>query len=251
MVTLDTCNLAWRPTDLNTSYLPFRSGAGCQIGFSDPVFNRMYQYQLAKDDNGFMMKLVDLLEVLSRPRSITGAAKLLRNIGTARKSEAWLDIIHSGTYREWADLKILKKHWDDPIVLKGIQTVEDAHRAIEYGVSGIIVSNHGGGQLDGAIASLDALSEIASDEKVKSSDLTLLFDSGIQTGSDILKALALGAKPVLIGRPYIYGLAIGSKEGIKHILGCLLADMDNMLGNMGKTSLSELSRVDLQMIAKL
>ena len=201
MVTLDTFNLAWRPTDLGASYLPFRSGAGYQIGFSDPVFNRIYQHQLAKDDNGVTTKVIDLFEVLSRPRSITGAAKLLLNIGTSRKSKAWLDIIHSGTYREWADLKILKKLWDDPIVLKGIQAVEDAHRAIEYGVSGIIVSNHGGRQLDGAIASIDALSEIAPNDKVKSSDLTLLFDSGIRTGSDILKSLALGAKAVLIGRP--------------------------------------------------
>jgi lactate 2-monooxygenase len=246
VVTLDTFSLAWRPTDLDTSYLPFRLGDGCQIGFSDPVFTRIYQQQLETDNKGVTAKIRDVLELLGRPGSIAGAAQLLLSIETIRKSQAWLDVVNSGTYREWAHLEILKKHWDGPIVLKGIQTVEDAHKAIEYGVSGIIVSNHGGRQLDGAIASLDALAEIASDEKVKSSDLTLLFDSGIRTGSDILKALALGAKAVLIGRPYIYGLAIGGEEGVKHVLRCLLADMDNMLGNMGKTSLSELNRNDLQ-----
>jgi lactate 2-monooxygenase len=111
--------------------------------------------------------------------------------------------MNSGTYREWQHLGVLKKLWDGPIVLKGIQTVADAHKAIEYGIEGIIVSNHGGRQLDGAIASLDALAEIGADEKVKQSGLTVLFDSGIRTGSDVLKAIALGAKAVLVARPYM------------------------------------------------
>jgi isopentenyl diphosphate isomerase/L-lactate dehydrogenase-like FMN-dependent dehydrogenase len=113
-------------------------------------------------------------------------------------------------------------------------------------MDGIIVSNHGGRQCDGAIASLDALAEIAGDERVQKSKLTLLFDSGIRTGSDALKALALGAKAVCIGRPYMYGLAINGQAGVEHVLKCLLADTDNMLGNMGKESLKDLSRHDLQ-----
>jgi isopentenyl diphosphate isomerase/L-lactate dehydrogenase-like FMN-dependent dehydrogenase len=163
-----------------------------------------------------------------------------------RKARAWLDVLNSGTYREWKHLEILRKHWDGPIVLKGIQTVEDAHRAIDSGMDGIIVSNHGGRQLDGAIASLDALAEIGADERVKSSGITILFDSGIRTGSDVLKAVALGAKAVLIGRPYIYGLAIAGEAGVRHVIRCILAETDNMLGNMGKASLSELSRHDLR-----
>jgi isopentenyl diphosphate isomerase/L-lactate dehydrogenase-like FMN-dependent dehydrogenase len=210
------------------------------------VFNRRYEEALAQDNRGVGEKLREALDLLSRPGSVYGALRVLLNAKTIKKSRAWLEVLHSGTYREWPDLEILKRHWDGPIVLKGIQTVEDAHKAIDFGMSGIMVSNHGGRQLDGAIASLDALAEIAADERVKNSNLTLLFDGGIRAGSDVLKALALGAKAVLIGRPFMYGLAIGGEEGVKHVLRCLLADTDNTLGNMGKRSLSELSRDDLQ-----
>lgn len=248
VVTLDTFLLAWRPTDLDESYLPFLWGDGCQIGFSDPVFNRLYAEQIAEESKNTSLstKLGTLYGLLTRPGSVYGAAKLLFNAGTIRKSQAWLEVLNSGTYREWKHLEILKKHWDGPIVLKGIQTVQDAKKAIEYGMDGIIVSNHGGRQVDGAIASLDALEEITADPTVKGSNLTILFDSGIRTGSDVLKAIALGAKAVLIGRPYMYGLAIDGREGAKHVFKCLLAETDNMLANCGKTSLSQLSRDDLQ-----
>lgn len=133
-------------------------------------------------------------------------------------------------------------------MLQGIQTVEDTHRAILHGMDGIIVSNHGGRQLDGAIASLDALAEIGADEKVKESGLTVLFDSGIRTGSDVLKAVALGAKAVLVGRPYVYGLAMGGEEGVRHVLNCLLADTDSSLANLGRKSVGEISRNDLRVV---
>lgn len=246
VVTLDTFNLAWRPTDLDSAYLPFLFGEGCQIGFSDPVFKATFEKMQATDSRSAGEKLREFVDVLSRPGSISGTLGLMRKASTLKKSQAWLDVLNSGTYREWKHLEILKKHWDGPIVLKGIQTVEDAQKAIDYGMSGIVVSNHGGRQLDGAIASLDALAAITADKKVKDSSLEILFDSGIRTGSDVLKALALGAKAVLIGRAYMYGLAIKGEEGVKHVFKCILADTDNMLGNLGKTSLSELSRDDLQ-----
>ncbi|KAK5467820.1 hypothetical protein LTS15_000793 [Exophiala xenobiotica] len=246
VVTLDTFNLAWRPTDLDTAYLPFIWGDGCQIGHSDPVFSRRYEEIQRQDTRSYGEKLAELWTMLKRPGSAYGAVRVLTNIHLLQKSRAWLDVLNSGTYREWKHLHILKKLWDGPIVLKGIQTVGDAHKAIEYGMDGIIVSNHGGRQCDGAIASLDALAEIAADETVQRSNLTLLFDSGVRTGSDVLKALALGAKAVCIGRPYMYGLAIRGQEGVEHVLKCLLADTDNMLGNMGKKSLRDLSRHDLQ-----
>jgi lactate 2-monooxygenase len=249
VVTLDTFNLAWRPTDLDASYLPFLWGDGCQIGLSDPVFNRMYEEQVKRDTRGVGEKMREALEVIRRPGSVYGALRVLLNVKLMRKAQAWLDVLNSGTYREWRHLEILKRCWDGPIVLKGIQTVEDAHRAIEYGMDGIIVSNHGGRQLDGAIASLDALAEIAADEKVAASGLTLLFDSGIRSGSDVLKALALGAKAVLIGRPFMYGLAMGGEAGVRHVLRCIHADTDNMLGNLGKKSLADLSRDDLQLMS--
>lgn len=248
VVTLDTFNLAWRPTDLDQSYLPFLWGDGCQIGHSDPVFNRMYEEMLAQDDRGAAQKLKEAWDMLKRPGTAYGALRVLMNSRLLKKSQAWLSVLNSGTYREWQHLELLKKLWDGPIVLKGIQTVEDAHKAIDYGMDGIIVSNHGGRQVDGAIASLDALAEIGADERVQGSKLTLLFYSGIRTGSDVLKALALGAKAVLIGRPYMYGLAFGGQKGVEHVLRCLLADTDNMLGNIGKTDVKEMGRGDLQIL---
>ncbi|KAF2017466.1 L-lactate dehydrogenase [Aaosphaeria arxii CBS 175.79] len=248
VVTLDTFMIGWRPADLDTSYLPFIYGQGCQMGFSDPVFNRMYDQLKAEDNRKLTEKIGEIWSILKRPGSISGTAKVLANATTMKKAMFFTSILSSGTYRDWEDLQILRKHWEGPIVLKGIQTVEDAHRAIEYGIEGIVVSNHGGRQLDGAIGSLDALAEIGADEKVKASGLTLLFDSGIRTGSDVLKAIALGAKAVLVGRPYIYGLAMGGESGVKHVLDCILADTDNSLANLGKKSLTELNRDDLRYV---
>lgn len=248
VVTLDTFMLAWRPWDLDGAYLPFIWGQGCQIGLSDPVFNRMYEETQKNDQRTGSEKLRELWDGLKRPGTPFGAAKVLRYLPTIQKARAWMDCLNSGTYREWKHIDILKQHWDGPVVLKGIQTVEDAHHAIDAGVQGIIVSNHGGRQVDGAIASLDALAEIGADERVKSSGLTVLFDSGIRTGSDVLKAIALGAKAVLIGRPYIYGLAIAGQEGVKHVFKCILADTDNMMANVGKKSLGDLGREDLRVV---
>ncbi|KAF2162494.1 hypothetical protein M409DRAFT_27117 [Zasmidium cellare ATCC 36951] len=246
VVTLDTFTLAWRPEDLDHSYLPFLWGDGCQIGHSDPVFNERYAEMEAEDTRSVSEKLAEAWDMMKRPGTPWGALKVLSNAQTLKRSRAWLDVMSSGTYRDWEQLKILKKLWDGPIVLKGIQTVEDAQKSVDYGVDGIIVSNHGGRQLDGAIASLDALAEIGADEKVKQSGLTILFDSGIRTGSDVLKALALGAKAVLVARPYMYGLAIGGQAGVEHVLKCILADTDNMLGQLGKQSVKDVGRDDLQ-----
>lgn len=248
VVTLDTFNLAWRPLDLNEAYLPFLWGQGCALGFSDPVFNRLFEEQMANDKRTTSEKLKDLWSTMLKPGTPYGALRVLMNAGTLQKSLAWLGVCQSATYREWEHLEILKKIWDGPIVLKGIQTVEDAQKAIEFGMDGIWVSNHGGRQCDGAIASLDALAEIGSDETVKKSGIKIIFDSGVRTGSDVLKALALGADAVGIGRPWMYGLAMGGQEGVEHVLRCILADTDNMLGNAGKKSIKDLSRADLRMV---
>lgn len=248
VVTLDTFTLAWRPHDLDGAYLPFIFGQGCQIGFTDPAFQRMYQEMQANDPRSVSEKLKEAWDVLKRPGTPFGALNVLRKLPTMGMARAWLDVLNSGTYREWKHLEVLKANWDGPIVLKGIQTVEDAHRAIDAGMDGIVVSNHGGRQVDGAIASLDALAEIGADDRVRRSGLTLLFDSGIRTGSDVLKAIALGAKAVLIARPYMYGLALAGQAGVEHVFRCILADTDNMLGNVGKRSLAELSRADLRIL---
>jgi lactate 2-monooxygenase len=246
VVTLDTFTLGWRPTDLDTSYLPFIWGQGCQIGHSDPIFCKKFAEMAQTHSRSHVQKLEELWTVLQRSGSASGAVQDLGDVDILQKSRVWLEVMNSGTYRDWEDLRILRRLWGSgSIVLKGIQTVADARRASEYGMDGIIVSNHGGRQCDGAIASLDALAEIAADEEVQKS-LTILFDSGIRSGSDVLKALALGAKAVCIGRPYMYGLALAGEEGVEHVLKCLLADADNTLGNIGKKSTNELSRHDLQ-----
>lgn len=251
VVTLDTFMIGWRPGDLDEAYLPFLYGQGCQVGFSDPVFQRMYAAEQAKDTRSLADKLADIWQLFKRPGTLGGAAKILTHASVIQKAMFFTSLVASGHYRDWNDLHLLRKHWDGPIVLKGIQTVEDAHRAIEHGMDGIVVSNHGGRQLDGAIASLDALAEIGADERVKTSGLTLLFDSGIRTGSDVLKALALGAKAVLVGRPYMYGLAMGGEEGVKHVLECMLADTDSSLANLGKQSTADVSRHDLSVVQQL
>jgi lactate 2-monooxygenase len=251
VVTLDTFMIGWRPSDLDESYLPFVYGQGCQVGFSDPVFNRMYEEEQAKDTRSVGEKVSEIWQILKRPGSVGGSMKVLTHASVMKKAAFYISLVASGNYRDWNDLQTLRKYWDGPIVLKGIQTVEDAHRAIEHGMDGIIVSNHGGRQLDGATSSLDALAEIGADEKVKTSNLTLLFDSGIRTGSDVLKALALGAKAVLIGRPYVYGLAMGGEEGVKHVLNCLLADTDSSLANLGKKTVGEIGRGDLRVLQGL
>jgi len=252
VVTLDTFTIGWRPRDLDTAYLPFLWGQGCQIGFSDPVFQKRFEEERAKDERGWGEKLGQVRDMLMRPGTPWGALKVLTSLKTMQKSMMWLDVMNSGTYREWEDLKILRKLWGSgPIVLKGIQTVEDAQKAVAYGVDGIVVSNHGGRQLDGAIASLDALKDICADETVRKSGITVLFDSGVRTGTDVLKAMCLGAKGVLIARPYMYGLAMGGEKGVEHVLRCLLAELDNGLGQMGRTSLADLNRGDLEIKSRL
>jgi len=211
VVTLDTWALGWRPADLDLAYVPFVLGIGNQVGFTDPVLRRKF-------------------------KEATGQ-EVEENIPAA--SQFWEKKVFPGKNHAWEDLKLLKDNWDGPIILKGIQHVEDAKLAVEHGADGIVVSNHGGRQLDGAIGSLDMLPEIV---EAVGDKLTVLFDSGIRTGGDVIKALSLGAKGVLIGRPYIYGLAINGKQGGKAALLSILADLDQSMGLAGICSLSDCNR---------
>ncbi|WP_433269422.1 lactate 2-monooxygenase [Actinosynnema sp. CS-041913] len=206
VVTLDTWTLAWRPHDLDQSYLPFLRGIGTAIPFSDPAFRA---------------------GLASAPEEDLPMA-ILR----------WVQLF-TGTDKSWDRLAFLREHWDGPIVLKGIQHADDARKAVDAGVQGIVVSNHGGRQVDGAVGSLDVLPEIAD---AVGERIEVLFDSGIRTGADIVKALALGAKAVLVGRPFAYGLAHGGQAGVRHVLRGLLADFDLTLGLSGHRSPAELSR---------
>jgi lactate 2-monooxygenase len=210
VVTLDTWTLAWRPTDLDQAYLPFLRGEGMAIPFSDPAFRALLDATPEQD----------------------AATAILR----------WLFMI-TGADRTWDQLPFLREHWDGPIVLKGIQHVDDARRAVAAGMDGIVVSNHGGRQVDGAVASLEVLPEIVA---AVGDRIEVLFDSGVRTGADVLKALALGAKAVLLGRPYVYGLAHGGEDGVRHVLRSLLADLDLTLGLSGHRRVGELSPESLR-----
>jgi lactate 2-monooxygenase len=204
VVTLDTWTLGWRPYDLDASYLPFLRGVGTAIPFSDPAFRA----GLAAPPEQ------DLMAAVGR----------------------WVPMF-TGTALHWDRLDLLREHWDGPIVLKGIQHVEDALQALDAGMDGIIVSNHGGRQVDRAIGSLEALPGIIAAVDGRAA---VLFDSGIRTGADVALALALGADAVLLGRPYAYGLALGGEEGVRHVVRSVLAELDLTLALGGFADLARL-----------
>ncbi|KAJ7479703.1 FMN-dependent dehydrogenase, partial [Mycena latifolia] len=223
VVTLDTVLLGWRPHDLETSFIPFRDGVGVQVGTSDPAF---------------MARLGREPIINPRPKFPYDAAEIGRLYAAGDKDvldavylgTQWVKECSPGKFRTWEDLRFLREHWHGPLVLKGIQSVQDAEKCLDYGVDGIIVSNHGGRQIDGAIPSLYALARIMRSPTVKaaqaSGKLTVLFDSGIRTGPDIVKALALGAQAVLLGRPCLYGSIVAGEEGIEQVLRHTMADLD-------------------------
>jgi lactate 2-monooxygenase len=204
VITLDTWTLGWRPLDLDGSYLPFLRGVGTAIPFSDPAF-RAGLAQAPEDD-------------------------LMAAVGR------WVPMF-TGTALRWDRLDLIKEHWDGPIVLKGIQHVDDALHAVDAGMDGIVVSNHGGRQVDRAIGALDALPGIVAAVDGRAA---VLFDSGVRTGADAAIALALGADAVLLGRPYAYGLALGGEEGVRHVVRSVLAELDLTLALSGYSDLAQL-----------
>jgi len=205
VLTLDTFILAWRPRDLATAFLPFLRRLGVANYESDPAF----------------------VAGLPGPAEEHPDASVLH----------WASMFGDPT-KTWDDLRWLREHWDGPIVLKGVLHPDDAVTAADAGIDGIVVSNHGGRQIDGEIASLEALPAIVD---AVGERMTVLFDSGIRTGSDVMKAVALGADAVFVGRPYIYGLAIGGEDGVRHVLRSLLAELDLSMALSGLARLDELN----------
>ncbi|MDX6226490.1 MAG: lactate 2-monooxygenase [Frankiales bacterium] len=206
VVTLDTMMLAWRPRDLRTGYLPFLQRQGLANYFTDPAF----QAGLAKP-------------VEDDPMAAVG-----HWIGMFGNPEA-----------TWEDLVDLRADTSLPMLVKGILDPEDARRAIDCGVDGIVVSNHGGRQVDGSIAALDALPRVV---EAVGGAVPVLLDSGVRGGSDIAKAVCLGAAAVLIARPWVYGLGIAGEEGVRHVLRCVLAELDLTMALSGRISVEELNR---------
>jgi isopentenyl diphosphate isomerase/L-lactate dehydrogenase-like FMN-dependent dehydrogenase len=206
VVTLDTFLLGWRERDLQQAWLPFAQGQGIANYLTDPVFRAALPAPPEKDPAAAARHF---LAVVSNP-ALT-----------------------------WDDLAWLRKQTRLPILLKGILHPDDARRAVDHGVAGVIVSNHGGRQVDGAIPSLEALPAVA---EAVAGRAAVLFDSGIRRGADVFKALALGARAVLLGRPYCWGLAVGGEQGVREVLRNLLADVELTLALAGFATCAEVRR---------
>ena len=201
VVTLDTSLLAWRPADLEQAYLPFLLGQGIANYLSDPTFLAGLEKSPEEDMLSAILK--------------------------------WVGVFSNAGYT-WEDLAMIREATDLPILLKGILHPDDARAAMAAGCNGIIVSNHGGRQVDGAIAALDALPAVVD---AVPEDFPVLCDSGIRTASDAIKAIALGARAVLLGRPFVWGLALGGEEGVRQVLRGFLAELDLTLALSGHRSL--------------
>lgn len=208
--------------------------------------------------NGFTVPprvtLRNALDVLRRPRWLAsvllGPRLTLANLVGAPGAPR-MDIVTLGgvAHRQvdpsvtWEDLRWLRSLWPGPLLLKGVLSAEDARRAVAHGVDGLIVSNHGGRQLDGTPASVEVLPEIAD---AVSGQAEVLLDSGVRRGADVVKALALGARAVLVGRPYLYGLAVGGEAGVERVLALLRAEIDRTLALVGVPRAADLDRSALR-----
>ena len=204
VLTVDTLTLGWRPRDLRNGYLPFLKGEGLGQFFSDQAF---------------------LARLESPPEENLVTASLMGLSAFPNLALTWDDLAR---LREWTSL---------PILLKGVVRGDDARRALEYGMDGIVVSNHGGRQVDGSVAALDALVEV---REAVGPDAAVLMDSGIRTGADVVKAVALGADAVLLGRAYVYGLAVGGQEGVEAVIAQLAAELDLTMALSGARSVADL-----------
>jgi len=280
IVTLDTMSIGWRPHDLDTSYLPFFHSYGCQTGLADPVF--MARYGKRPETRSKLAFPYNPQEINARAERGDPEAKATIHMGNE-----WIKEMSSGRQRSWDELKLLRDNWQGPLVLKGIQCAADAELAIDARVDGIVVSNHGGRQVDGGVSALWSLEHIMKSRKVReaqaSGKFTVLFDSSIRTGPDIFKALALGAQAVLresfsllhqmpscimgvgvffsalsliitiwlVGRPYVYGLALGGADGIKHVVKTILAELEVTMGLSGYKAIDEIQGKGEDILARV
>jgi lactate 2-monooxygenase len=234
VLTLDTTLLGWRPRDLDLGYLPFLRGLGLAQYLSDPVFRS--RIPPTPPETG----------VKPRGLGIASTALSLRRKGKAfdlsmtqmRCAVAHFTATYSRPDLNWSDLARLRAMTKLPILLKGVRHEDDARLAREHGADGLIVSNHGGRQVDGEAGSLDLLEGVVA----AAGDLPVLFDSGIRSGADVAKALALGARAVLLGRPYVYGLAIAGETGVREVVRNVAAEFDLTLALCGLTRTAELDR---------
>ncbi len=249
VLTLDTTMLGWRPRDLDLGSLPFMQGQGIAQYTSDPVFLRELKEgrlgATAPTEVKPPLNLQTIATALEQKANFPGG--LMKNLtsGDPRAAVQRFMTTYSRPSLQWDDLKFLRQHTKLPILLKGVLHPDDARKAVETGIDGLIVSTHGGRQIDGEIAALDALPAVA---EAVNGKIPVLLDSGVRGGADVFKALALGATAVCLGRPYVYGLAIAGQQGVEEVIGNVLAEFDLTLGLAGCANVTEINRSVLHKI---
>jgi lactate 2-monooxygenase len=239
VVTLDTTLLGWRPWDLNLGSLPFSQGIGIAQYTSDPRFLELVQERVAAGvarPEG-RPTLAAIKTLLNISRNHPGAfLHNLRSPVPRAAVETFLGV-YSNPALSWDHIATLNGRTSLPVLLKGILHPDDARRALDMGIDGLIVSNHGGRQVDGSVGSLDALVDIRA---AIGAELPVILDSGIRSGADVFKALALGADAVTLGRPHIYGLALDGARGVADVIDNVIAELDLTMALSGVGSVAEL-----------
>ncbi|MBK9335708.1 MAG: alpha-hydroxy-acid oxidizing protein [Lewinellaceae bacterium] len=242
VVTLDTTMLGWRPRDLDMASLPFLKGMGIAQYTSDPVFRKIMEQPDTAPRPKSAITWEAIHTLFSATRKYPGSFwENLRN-GVGLRAVRTFIGLYSRPNITWADLPFLRKHTDLPIILKGILHPDDARKALDYGVDGIYISNHGGRQVDGAIGAIEALPGIAEAVRGK---VPILIDSGFRGGADVFKALARGATAVGIGRPYCYALALNGQAGVEELLTNWMADFELTMGLAGCKNVDEVRNTNL------
>ena len=232
VVTLDTTLLGWRPRDLDLGYLPFLRGLGIAQYLTDPVFRS--KIPQSPPDTGLKPKGLGILDtVLSLRRK---GKEFGLTVQQMRAAVAHFTATYSRPDLSWDDVARLRAMTKLPIVLKGLRHPEDAALAASHGVDAVVVSNHGGRQVDGEAGTLTMLPSIVA----AAGNMPVLLDSGIRSGADVAKALALGARAVLLGRPYVYGLALAGEAGVCEVIRNIIAEFDLTLALCGLSNAADL-----------
>lgn len=241
VITVDTTVLGWRPQDLNLGSLPFAQGLGIAQYTSDPRFRELVAERVGRrsaEKADRTITLGAIRSLLSITRHHPGSFRdNLRSPLPRASVETFLDI-YSNPRLSWSHLATLRDRTRLPVVLKGILHPDDARKAFDLGVDAVVVSNHGGRQVDSSIASLDALVEV---RRAVGPSAVVLMDSGIRSGADVFTALALGADAVLLGRPYLYGLAIAGQRGAQEVIANIIAELDLTMALTGVRAIEDIT----------